>query len=226
MNTGLIVVGIAATVLGVATTTHFGQPEPKKLVQVSQNKVGTKPGNIGKSVDYLKTARERGNDLAIIGGGCFWCTESEYRQIPGIVATAVGYSGGHVDKPTYKEVCGGKTGHVEVTLIEFDPKKISYETVIRKFFEMHDPTQGNRQGPDFGEQYRSVIFTYDTEQEKTATKVRLEIDKSGKYNRPLTTEVAPVKNFFMAEDYHQQYYEKKGIGVACKIPGLSGSGTA
>jgi peptide-methionine (S)-S-oxide reductase len=208
---------LAALAIAAVQSNASHSQQAKQGSNTKIRKVGTRPGDIGKSVDYLKTARERGNDLALVGSGCFWCTEGEFRKVEGVVATAVGFSGGRTVNPTYKEVCTGTTGHVEVTLIEFDPKVISYRQVIEKFFATHDPTQGNRQGPDVGEQYRSVIFTFDDNQAKIAKEVMDEVAKSGKWANPITTEIAPAKPFYMAEDYHQQYYEKQGIVGACPV---------
>jgi len=170
-------------------------------------------------MDILNAARERGHDLAMFAGGCFWGTESAFRQQKGVVATAVGYSGGHVDNPTYEQVCTHTTGHAESVLIEFDPKKTSYDALVRAFFNLHDPTQVNRQGPDVGTNYRSAIFFFDDAQEKTALKVKDELQDTKFKGRPIATQIAKAGPFWMAEDYHQQYYEKRGIAPACGIGG-------
>ena len=153
---------------------------------------------------------------AMFGAGCFWGVESYFEQVPGVVETAVGYSGGKVEHPTYHQVCSDSTGHAEVIHIVFDPSKVSYEKLVRHFFHMHDPTQLNRQGPDYGRQYRSAIFTYSDAQRDTATKVRDALKASGKYKRPIFTEITPAGPFWKAEDYHQKYFDKNG-GESCHI---------
>ncbi len=144
---------------------------------------------------------------ATFGAGCFWQVEETFRALDGVVETAVGYEGGHVDNPTYEQVCAGDTGHVEVTQIEFDPERVSYEDLVSKYFEIHDPTQLDRQGPDVGYQYRSVIFTESDEQAEVARKV-LEREQS-RYKAPIVTEITPAKPFWRAEEYHQCYLDKR-----------------
>jgi len=146
-------------------------------------------------------------EKATFGAGCFWQVEETFRSIDGVVDTAVGYEGGHVDNPTYEQVCGGDTGHVEVTQVEFDPQRVSCEDLVKKYFEIHDPTQLNRQGPDVGWQYRSVIFTENDEQAEVARKV-LDGEQS-RYKNPIVTEVIPAKPFWRAEEYHQCYLDKR-----------------
>lgn len=188
------------------------------FVKVKDSGIGVTPGDVGKRMDILEAARERGHDLAMFAGGCFWGTEGEFRLIKkGIVATAVGYSGGHVDNPTYEMVCSHTTGHAESVLIEFDPKQISYEQLVNDFFQMHDPTQVDGQGPDIGSNYRSAIFFFDEGQEATARRVKDELQKTKYVGQPIATEITKAGPFWMAEDYHQQYYEKRGMAPACKI---------
>jgi peptide-methionine (S)-S-oxide reductase len=151
---------------------------------------------------------------ATFGAGCFWGVQSSFDQLKGVVGTTVGYSGGHTKDPTYKEVCTDRTGHAEVVKVEFDPELISYEKLVDHFFSIHDPTTLNRQGPDFGSQYRSVIFYYSPEQERTARELMKKWDGSGKYPRPIVTEIAPASEFYRAEEYHQKYFEKNGY-VGC-----------
>jgi peptide-methionine (S)-S-oxide reductase len=146
-------------------------------------------------------------EKATFGAGCFWQVEETFREIDGVVDTAVGYEGGHVDNPTYEQVCGGDTGHVEVAQIEFDPGRVTYEDLVRKYFEIHDPTQLNRQGPDVGWQYRSVIFTEDDEQAEIAKRVIDDI--RDRYRDPIVTEIMPAMPFWRAEEYHQCYLEKR-----------------
>jgi len=148
---------------------------------------------------------------ATFGAGCFWCVEDIFRKTRGVTDAAVGYSGGWMKNPTYKDVCTDTTGHAEVIQVEYDPKTISYEQLLDVFWNSHDPTQLNRQGPDVGVQYRSAIFFHDEEQEKTAKESKEKLDKAGRFTRPIVTEIKPAQEFFKAEEYHQQYYAKCGI---------------
>lgn len=145
---------------------------------------------------------------ALFGAGCFWGIQAAFDEVKGVLKTTVGYAGGDVEKPTYKQVCSGETGHAEVVLVEFDEKKVSYEKLLKVFWKIHDPTQLNKQGPDHGTQYRSVIFFYDDEQEKIAIKSRQ--DEQQKYDKPIVTQIMPFTNFYLAEKYHQKYLEKTG----------------
>ncbi len=156
------------------------------------------------------------SEKATFGAGCFWGVEAAYRQIKGVIATAVGYEGGHTDNPTYRDVCSHTTGHAEVVQVEYDPERVSYEDLLKVFWENHDPTQLNRQGPDVGDQYRSVIFYNTPEQQKAAEASKEERAQSGKYRRPIVTQIVPAQTFYVAEDYHQQYLEKRGLST-CKI---------
>jgi peptide-methionine (S)-S-oxide reductase len=154
---------------------------------------------------------------ATFGAGCFWGVEAEFRQLAsGIVSTAVGYEGGTMKNPTYRDVCTDRTGHAEVVEVEYDPEKITYEDLLKVFWENHDPTTLNRQGPDVGKQYRSVIFYHTPEQQAAALASKERLEKSGRYRRPLVTEVVPATAFYPAEDYHQQYLEKRGLS-SCKF---------
>ena len=150
------------------------------------------------------------------GAGCFWGVEARFAEMPGVMDTAVGYEGGDVEHPTYKEVCTDRTGHAEVVDVTFDPSRISYDELLDAFFAMHDPTQVNRQGPDWGAQYRSVVFTRTEEQEAKAKAKIAELNATGAYRRPIATAVEPAKVFWRAEEYHQRYLEKRGM-VACHI---------
>jgi peptide-methionine (S)-S-oxide reductase len=154
---------------------------------------------------------------ATFGAGCFWGVESAFRQVKGVTDAAVGYAGGTLKNPTYQDVCTDRTGHAEVVQVDFDPAQVSYEQLVREFFELHDPTTLNRQGPDFGKQYRSVIFFHDAQQEATARKVKDELDASGKFPRKIVTQIAPAPEFYRGEEYHQRYFEKKGIDPTCHI---------
>ena len=153
---------------------------------------------------------------ALFGAGCFWGVEAAFRQVEGVLATAVGYSGGRLENPTYENVCSGRTGHAEVVEVEYDPSKVTYEQLLDVFWENHDPTTLNRQGPDVGEQYRSAIFTLDPEQEAAARASKERLEKSGRYKRPIVTEITPASKFYRAEEYHQRYLEKHGL-AHCRI---------
>jgi len=150
---------------------------------------------------------------AMFGAGCFWGVEEAFRKIKGVTDTAVGYAGGKTKSPTYEQVCSDTTGHAEVVRVEYDPAQVTYDQLLDVFWEEHDPTQVNRQGPDSGTQYRTVIFAATPEQEKTARESKARLEKSGKYNRPIATEIVPASEFWRAEDYHQQYFEKRQRGV-------------
>ena len=148
---------------------------------------------------------------ATFGAGCFWSVEAAFRQLPGVIETSVGYSGGHLPDPAYEDVCTGRTGHAEVVRVGYDPLKVSYEELLEAFWMSHDPTQLNRQGPDFGSQYRSVIFYHDLEQRKEAEASRARFESLGRYRRPIVTQIVPAEPFYRAEEYHQQYLKKRGI---------------
>lgn len=152
-------------------------------------------------------------ELADFGGGCFWGVEEVFRTAKGVVKTQVGYEGGHVANPTYEQVSSHTTGHAETVQVTFDPDKISYTELLNLFFDHHDPTQVNGQGPDIGENYRSVIFYRSDEQKKQAEAKIAELDKSGKFSKPIATMVVPASNFWLAEDYHQQYLHKRNLDV-------------
>ena len=148
---------------------------------------------------------------ATFGAGCFWGVEATFRQVPGVVSTAVGYLGGTLANPTYKDVCSGRTGHAEVVEVEYDPSRVSYDDLLAVFWENHDPTTLNRQGPDVGTQYRSAIFFHTPEQEAAARVSKEERERSGRDRRPIVTEITPASAFYPAEEYHQQYLEKRGL---------------
>lgn len=148
-------------------------------------------------------------EKATFGAGCFWGIEEAFRQVKGVVATRVGYMGGRMENPTYHDVCTGRTGHAEVVEVEYDPSQVSYEELLQVFWDNHDPTQLNRQGPDVGAQYRSAIFVHTPEQETAARASKEKLQRSGRYNRPIVTEITPASEFWMAEEYHQQYLAKR-----------------
>ena len=157
-------------------------------------------------------------DTATFGTGCFWCTEAIYKELKGVISVMPGYSGGYKENPTYKEVCSGETGHAECTQIVYDPSMISYDELLEIFFQVHDPTSLNRQGNDVGTQYRSVIFYHNDEQKRIAEKYKTELDRSGAYDKPIVTQVAPMEKFYVAENYHHDYYEyNKDKNPYCSI---------
>ena len=143
----------------------------------------------------------------VLGGGCFWCLEAVFDRMEGVTSVESGYMGGHVDNPTYRQVCNGDTGHVEVVRVTFDPSKVSYREILDVFFSIHDPTTPNRQGNDVGTQYRSVIFYHNDEQKRLAEKYKVELDRSGAYDKPIVTQIVPMEKFYPAENYHHDYYE-------------------
>jgi len=153
---------------------------------------------------------------ASFAAGCFWGVEATFRALPGVTSTRVGYTGGNLAKPTYKDVCTDRTGHAEAVEVEFDQTKISYEKLLEVFWENHDPTQLNRQGPDWGTQYRSAIFYHSPEQESAAKASKQELEKAHRYGQPIVTQIVPATTFYEAEDYHQQYLEKRGLAT-CHI---------
>ena len=154
---------------------------------------------------------EHVTEKATFGAGCFWGVEAAFREIPGVIDATSGYMGGTLDNPTYQDVCTDRTGHAEVVQVEFDPAKVSYEQLLEAFFKLHDPTQVNRQGPDFGKQYRSAIFYHSPEQEAVARATKERLQKSGQFSKPIATEITPAATFWRAEDYHQRYLEKRGL---------------
>lgn len=166
----------------------------------------------GKKVITSKIAESKSGkvETAVFGAGCFWGVESTFRALPGVLGTSVGYAGGHLDNPTYKDVCNDDTGHAEVVKVEFDPEQISFESLLETFFKSHNPTTLNRQGPDFGSQYRSVVFYQSEAQRTTAEAVKQRVDASGRWGRPVVTQIVPAVKYYPAEEYHQQYNEKRG----------------
>lgn len=153
---------------------------------------------------------------ATFGAGCFWGVEARFAQVPGVTATAVGYEGGSLDNPTYKQVCTDATGHAEVVELDFDPSRVGYQQLLDLFFELHNPTQLNRQGPDWGTQYRSVVFFHSPEQEAEAKQTIARLTAEKRFSRPIVTQVVPAQIFWRAEEYHQKYLDKRGA-VSCHI---------
>jgi len=191
--------------------------EPASRVQEARaepvrQKVGTDPGGVGAGTPLTP---KPGHALAAFAAGCFWGVEDTFRQVPGVVATAVGYTGGRTAHPTYESVCSHTTGHAETVLVEFQPNVITYPELVRVFFANHDPTTKNRQGPDIGDQYRSAIFTWDDAQAAAARAAAA--TEQARLGKPVTTEIAPLGPFWKAEAYHQQYDEKTGTH-SCPVP--------
>jgi peptide-methionine (S)-S-oxide reductase len=155
-------------------------------------------------------------EKATFGAGCFWGVETAFRQIDGVISTTVGYSGGRTANPTYRDVCSDETGHAEVVEVEFDPAKVRYEQLLDVFWENHDPTTLNRQGPDVGSQYRSAIFFHSPAQEAAARASKARLEAAKRFRRPIVTQIEPAATFYRAEDYHQQYLEKRGL-ASCHI---------
>ena len=167
--------------------------------------VGTDPGHAGQGTPLVPAGHDR---LAAFAAGCFWGVEDAFRHVPGVVATAVGYAGGHTTDPDYEKVCTHTTGHAETVLVEFDPARVPYEHLLRVFWKIHDPTQVGGQGPDEGDNYRSVLFTFDAD-EAAAANASLQAEQKH-LDRPITTQIRPMGAFYKAEDYHQQYSERTG----------------
>jgi peptide-methionine (S)-S-oxide reductase len=157
-------------------------------------------------------------ERATFAAGCFWGVEEAFRQVPGVVETAVGFMGGTTESPSYREVCTGRTGHAEVVDVAFDPAKVSYDALLDVFWSCHDPTTKDRQGPDVGSQYRSAIFTHSPAQEAAARASKERLDTAGRFRRPIVTEIVSAGPFWRAEEYHQRYLEKRGE-AACRLPG-------
>ena len=158
------------------------------------------------------------SQIATFGAGCFWGVECAFRKIPGVLKTTVGYTGGHTKDPTYEQVCSHTTGHAEAVQLEFDPAQVSYKKLLAAFWSMHDPTTLNRQGPDIGDNYRSAIFYSTRGQEKAATALKEKLERPGQFKHPIVTEIVPAKEFYKAEDDHQQYFEKRGLKPQCHLP--------
>ena len=213
MNLGLWVAALGGVVLAIAAASiapaRRGNGEN---LMIGNPACGKNPGNAGHGTPLVATGK---NQLAIFAQGCFWGVEERLRKVPGVIATAVGYAGGQAANPSYEEVCRGSTGHAEAVLVEFDPAKVSYTQLLHFFWETHDPTSGNAQGPDRGTQYRSAIFTFGAEQQKEAAASREEAQKA--LRDPITTEIAPAGPFWIAEAYHQQWDERHG-SLSCPLP--------
>lgn len=164
----------------------------------------------------MRRNSEKGLEMAMFGAGCFWGVEDAFMKIKGVKETAVGYAGGDFKNPTYRDVCSGGTGHVEVVQVKFDVSEVSFEELLGVFWEIHDSATFNRQGRDVGSQYRSAIFYYSDAQKSAALESKAELEKSGRFKRPIVTEIKPAGDFYRAEDYHQQYFLKRG-GGSCHV---------
>ena len=224
----LFVVGILVTLAGCQPhSTAVGDPTPTTsgsaaaaappLFAKAKTPVGADPGHAG---DGTPLVAKPGNQLAAFAEGCFWGSENTFRHVDGVVATAVGYAGGHTSHPTYEVVCSHTTGHAETVLVEFDPKRVTYEKLLQAFWDTHDPTTLNRQGPDVGDSYRSQIFFFSPEEEAAARASQAEEQKH--YDRPITTRIEAMGPFWKAEGYHQEYDEKTGT-ESCPLPRRKGS---
>ena len=156
-------------------------------------------------------------EKATFAAGCFWGVESVFEQVPGVVATRVGYIGGHTEHPTYEQVCSHRTGHAEAVEVTFDPAQVSYDELLRVFWINHNPTQRNRQGWDFGDNYRSAIFTHSDEQSVAAQRSKGSLDAERRFRKPIVTQIEPAGRFWEAEDYHQKYYSRRGVAASCEL---------
>jgi len=211
MRTALVLIALSA--LPACHRATAVEPDTaRERLAATAPRVGTDPGHAGRGAPL---APAPGHELAAFAAGCFWGVEDNFRQVPGVVATAVGYTGGRTDDPSYESVCTHTTGHAETVLVEFDPQKVSYATLLQVFFKNHDPTTRNRQGPDVGDQYRSAVFTLSPAQAAAATAAREGEAKA--LGRPVVTIIEPLGRFWKAEEYHQQYDEKSGTH-SCPMP--------
>jgi peptide-methionine (S)-S-oxide reductase len=210
MRTVLVLLGVLAVAIVAARV--IATPSSSGGDVIGNPSCGTRPGNVGHGTPLVPSGK---NQLAAFAQGCFWGVEERFRKVPGVVATAVGYTGGRTANPSYEDVCSHGTGHAEAVLVEFDPSKVSYAELLAFFWRTHDPTSGDRQGPDRGSQYRSAIFTFGDEQAKAALASRDEEQR--RLADRITTEIAPAGPFWIAEAYHQQWDEKHGYR-SCPVP--------
>jgi len=203
---GALVIAIQTLSVSTTAVAHAAAPRP-----------GADPGNIRTAANPDAAAAARAHRLAVFAAGCFWHVEDAFRRTRGVTATAVGYTGGDTPNPTYEMVCSHRTGHAEAVLVEYDPAVTSYSALVRVFFASHDPTTANRQGPDVGSNYRSAIFARTPDQEATAQRIVATLQRSGRYRSPIVTQIRRASAFYVAEPYHQQYYERTGV-TACPAP--------
>ncbi len=213
MKAALVFIALVTAVVAVGTIrASLARAGQGGKAMIGNPAIGTRPGHVGHGTALIPSGK---NQLAIFAQGCFWGVEERFRKVAGVVATAVGYTGGHTQNPSYEEVCTHMTGHAEAVLVEFDPGQVGYEKLLEFFWQTHDPTSGNAQGPDRGSQYRSAIFTFGPEQLEVALASRAQAQKH--LADPITTEIAPASPFWMAEEYHQQWDEKHGA-LSCPLP--------
>ena len=212
MKAVLLVGAIAAALVAAKTIVTPARGERQGAAAIGNPSLGTKPGNAGHGTPLVTSGKDQ---VAVFAQGCFWGVEERFRRVPGVVATAVGYTGGRTRDPTYEDVSSHRTGHAEAVLVEFDPGEVSYPQLLEVFWRTHDPTSGDRQGPDRGSQYRSAIFTFGAEQQAAALASR-DAEQARLADR-ITTEIAPTSPFWIAEDYHQQWDEKHGYR-SCPAP--------
>ncbi len=208
----LLLFGVVAAIVTVQLLGSAARAGRGADGQIGNPSLGTKPGHVGHGTALVPSGK---NQLAIFAQGCFWGVEERLRKVPGVVATAVGYTGGQTPNPSYEDVSSHTTGHAEAVLVEFDPAQVSYAELLAFFWKTHDPTSGDRQGPDRGSQYRSAIFTFGPEQQAAALASRAEEQK--RLADPITTEIAAAGPFWVAEEYHQQWDEKHGAR-SCPAP--------
>jgi len=214
---GVVLLFVAAFALVLSTSRNaaaFGRAREAALSRAVQ--AATLAGQNTKQTDETNKGTKRMTEKATFGAGCFWGVEAAFQQTPGVITAVSGYAGGTLNNPTYQDVCTGRTGHAEVVEVTYDPAKVRYEDLLKVFFENHNPTTLNRQGPDVGTQYRSAVFFHSPEQQAAAEKMKTELDKSGVFKKPIVTEVTPASTFYKAEEYHQKYLEKRGL-TSCHL---------
>jgi peptide-methionine (S)-S-oxide reductase len=207
----VVVAGIAAA--AIVLPQRGTEPVNEAKTNESPSDVAVSPTQEKPKMITSKFAESKSGrvEKAVFGAGCFWGVEAAFRRTPGVLSTTVGYAGGAVVNPTYEQVCTDTTGHAEVVQVEFDPGQITFEQLLEVFWTNHNPTQLNRQGPDFGKQYRSVVFYVDDAQRATAEASKERLAASGKFSKPVVTQIAPLTTFYAGEEYHQQYLEKRGL---------------
>jgi peptide-methionine (S)-S-oxide reductase len=217
----LTMIALTALALAACHTSAFGESSASTELSsgVAKTSVGTNPGNAGRGTTLTP---KPGHELAAFAEGCFWGSENTFRHVPGVVATAVGYTGGTTKDPSYESVCTHTTAHAETVLVEYDPKVVTYTKLLGVFFRSHDPTQKDRQGPDFGDQYRSEVFTFSPLQATEARNAMQAFQTEAK--KTFATKIEPIGQFWKAEEYHQQYDEKSGT-ESCPLPHVLGTGT-
>jgi peptide-methionine (S)-S-oxide reductase len=209
----VVIAGIVTVLLGfraaISADGRLPDVGARERVPANQARLASNPPD-GDAAPATNTDKEKDMKTATFAAGCFWGVEAAFRRLEGVEETEVGYTGGHLDDPTYKRVCQGDTGHAEAVRVVYDPETVTYDDLLRTFWQSHDPTQLNRQGPDVGDQYRSAIFYHDDEQKQAAEQSKERVNRSNKYRGRVVTQIVPATAFFRAEEYHQQYLEKRG----------------